>query len=221
MRQAVRDAWVAFNSPMEGMLGFPYLDQHRDPATKKLAPLLTVGMGNMIDGPDAFKLPWTMLYLRPATPEEIREGIAAVKARTDLVLKGGAKFAPVSNLRLAQADINALIFKRLASNEVELLKYFPKLAAWCADAEMGAHSLAWAMGGDFDEHDRWPSFTKAANSGDWLDAAIQSHMSNGAPARNAANYSLFVNAAVVAADALNPDLLVWPAKLSPDPLDAA
>ena len=207
---------------MEGMVGHPYLDQHRDPVTKKFAPLLTVGMGNMIDGPEAFTLPWTILYLRPATGDEIREGIAAVKARGDLILQGGGKFAGISNLRLAQKDIDALIFKRLASNEASLLKYFPRLAScWCADAELGVHSMSWAMGGDFDQHDRWPGFTKAANAGDWLDASIQSHMSNGAPKRNAANASLFINAAVVAADGLNPDLLVWPARLAPEPPEAA
>lgn len=219
MRAAVREAFVPFSTDFEGMLPFMYLDQHRDPVTKALDPLVTCGMGNLVEPiSEAVRLAWTVLGFRAAGPDEIREAWAKVKARKDLALQGGKAFKNVTELRLSQDAIDKLIDERLASNEVELLKFFPKLDAWCADAQLALHSMAWAMGGDFDQHDRWPAFTAACNASppNWLEAAIQSHMSNGAPKRNAANYSLFVNAAVVDADGLNPDLLIWPAKLSLD-----
>lgn len=217
MRDSARKAFIQFSKPLEAWVSFPYLD---------VKGLLTVGMGNLIEpisNPDTLALPWTILFLRPALANEIREGLVNVKSRTDLCKKGGGAFADVSPLRLRDDAIEALIDKRITVDETNLRKYFPKYDEWPADAQLGLMSLAWAMGPDFDQHDAWPAFTKAvdADKPDWLTAAAQSHVWNANADRNAATHECFVNAAVSEADDMNPDILIWPARLSPDSPSAA
>lgn len=200
MRQSVLDAFFGFSAKFEGSCNFPYCD---------VLGLVTTGVGNLIDPIEtAIALPWTILLLRPASPDEIREGWLAVKARKDLTQHGGMAYKNISHLRLSQDAIVDLVDQRMASNEAELLHYFPTFADFPAPAQMGIMSIAWACGAGFPE--TFVNFKRAANSGDWVAAAAQSHVSNGAPARNDANHYLFLAAACTVADGSDYDVLHWP-----------
>jgi GH24 family phage-related lysozyme (muramidase) len=200
VRDSVRDAFVDFTTPLEGNLSWPYGD---------VKGLVTCGLGLLIDPIEtAIGLPWTILGLRPASPDEIREGWNAVKARVGLTQHGGMSYKNVSHLRLSQDAITALVNKRLAVDEENLLHFFPQWADFPSDAQLGILSLAWAMGGAFAH--KFPAFKRAANSGDWVTAAAESHISDGSPARNSANHWLFISAACVVADGGDFDLVNWP-----------
>jgi GH24 family phage-related lysozyme (muramidase) len=196
MRASVQSEFVQFTAAFEGSVNFMYLD---------VKGLVTTGVGNLIDPmPLAVKLPWTCMGTRPASVEEISEGWLVVKGRQDLKLHGGMAYKNVCPLRLAQADISALVQSRLENDEWQLRQYFPGWDSFCADAQLGILSMAWAMGPNFPA--MFPAFTTAANAGDWLTAGVQSHIKDGAPERNDANQYLFAQAFV----SRDPELLHWP-----------
>jgi len=203
MRAAVVQEFVAFSTQYEGAVDFMYLD---------VKGLVTTGVGDLIEPITlAQKLPWTCSYTRAATPSEVTAGWHAVKARQDLTQHGGMAYKNVCDLRLSQAAIADLVKQRLADNEAQLKHYLPGWDSFCADAQLGIMSMAWAVGSNFPRV--FPSFTRAANAGNWLTAAAQSHISDGAVARNEANYYLFM----AASQSQNPDILDWP----PPPSSAA
>lgn len=199
MRQSVRDVFFDFSTKFEGAVDFPYLD---------VKGLLTTGIGNLIENDVGLGLPWNMLTLRPATIEEIHQGLDAVKARQDLKLRGGMAYKNISLLRLTQDDITKLVLDRMASNESELLCFFPAFEDFSAPAQLAIMSIAWACGAAFAQ--TWPNFKRAANSQDWVTAAAESHISDGAPARNDANHYLLLQAACIAKDGGDPDNVCWP-----------
>lgn len=196
MRAAVQEHFVEFVSEFEGSVNFMYLD---------VKGLVTTGIGNLIDPlPLATRLPWTCMGLRDASTEEVRDGWLVVKGRQDLRMHGGMAYKDVCELRLPQIAIANLVHERLEEDEMELRHYFPAWTSFCADAQLGILSMAWAMGvGRF--HD-FPHFVHAANAGDWLTAAVQSHIKDGAPARNEANQWLFTQAFTTQ----DPEMLHWP-----------
>ena len=94
-----------------------------------------------------------------------------------------------------------------------LCQRFPYFAKLPSDAQMGIHSMAWAMGAGF----HFPAFMRAVNDLDFTTAALESHMRDGAPKRNAANRLMLENAAVVTSQGLDPEVLWWPASVPPVP----
>lgn len=197
MRQSVADAFTAFSTKFEGSVDFPYLD---------VKCLVTSGIGDLLEPVGVFiGQPWRHRATgERATAMAAMDGYHAVKARTELAQHGGMAFRTVTDLYLDQDAIKALVAGRLRMNEAILRQRFPKLDEWPADAQLALHSMAWAMGPAF----QFPHFERAVNADppDWEVAAHESHMSDGAPSRNAANYRLLMSAA----QGGDPGVLCWP-----------
>ena len=202
-REAVLEVWDPFSVRFEGRVPFMYLDR---------LGLVTTGMGNLIDPIEqAHLLPWRRLDGTLATTEEVTACWGLVKGHTELCQRGGMAYGKLTgnNLRLSEGAIDALIQRKLFANERELKRRFPDFDTWPADAQLGIHSMAWAMGAAFG----FPKFASAVNRRppNFRLAASECHMWNGAPARNAANEALFIAAAVVVETGADPDVLTgWP-----------
>jgi hypothetical protein len=171
---------------------------------------VTTGMGNLIDTVGAANaLPWKRANGEEASPSEIARAWNAVKARTDLSQQGGGAFENVTSLRLSDFDIQRLIASKLEQFEGALKGSYPNFENWPADAQMGALSMAWAMGPGYPA--RFPRFSKAVNQllPDFELAAVESSMVDPIP-RNAMNRALFENAAYVLQKNLDPTRLYYP-----------
>jgi GH24 family phage-related lysozyme (muramidase) len=204
MHPSVLQAFEPFSTKFEGFLPYMYLD---------IKGLVTTGMGNLIDPiGEALRLPWKRPDGSLASQDEIRAAWNAVKARTDLAPKFGQAFAGVTTLRLDKEGIEQLIARRLKENEDYLRTKFPGYGTWPADAQLGLHSMAWAMGPGF----KFPAFEAAVNREppDFHAAAAASHMNDagnpGLTSRNKANFELFTNAARVLEQGGDPSTLYWP-----------
>ncbi len=199
MRAAVLAAFPEFTTKFEGRLNFMYLDA---------LGLVTTGVGNLIDPVGAaLALPWVHSDNSPASAAEITEEWNKIKGLSSLDQRGGAVYGSYTSLHLTDDAIDSLVQSKLQANEAELQRYFPDWDNWPADAQMGALSMAWAMGAGFPE--TFKNFVAAANTGDWMTAATQSQMAPtpGIAPRNAADLLLFQNAAVANA---NPETLYYP-----------
>lgn len=150
MRQAVIDAFPAFSAKLEGKVPWMYLDVEN---------LVTTGVGNLIDRASpplvppsllARRLPWQKPDGSLANPAEVALAYSLVKERTDLAQHGGGAFAVVTNLRISQAAIDALVDERAGEMEATLRRRFSSWDDLCADAQLGVMSMAWAMGENFD-----------------------------------------------------------------------
>ncbi len=123
MYQSVRDAFRAFNEPFEGVVPWMYLD---------IKGLVTVGVGNLIDPVElALKLPFESKNDPKTTADstQIATEWHAIKGNPALARAGFRACEPLTQLRLNDAAINALIAARLAGNEVILKKsaFFPRV----------------------------------------------------------------------------------------------
>lgn len=205
MRTAVRDAFVTYTSPLEGVVHFMYCD---------VLGLVTTGIGNLIDPAQmALGLPWLRADGSPATQREIAAEWMAVKARQDLKMQGGMAYKQVTRLHLDDAGVAALVMGKLDANDAFLIKRFPSFEDWPADAQLATHSLAWACGPAF----RFPKLAAALENQDFDTAAAECtiHPEQGTIVkRNAAQRILYRNAAKVLACQLDPDELHWPNELT-------
>lgn len=214
MRASVLSNFVTFNTPLEGLLSFMYLDQ---------LGYVTTGMGDLIDPVSAaLGLSWTNSNGSAASSSDITAAWNAVDAqRTQakgtlqtggLAMQGGGVFGSLTTIRLTPAAIQQTVSAQLNSNETYARKYFPNWDDFCADAQMGILSMQWAMGAAFPA--TFTQFTAAANSGDWTTASAQSvFRGTGVQARINQDKILFGNAQVVADKSLDPDALYWPSNL--------
>lgn len=205
VRDSVRAVLEAFTVPFEGRCAWLYLDQH------KPDPLVTAAIGNLADPlPLAVAMPFRVGLTGPlATVEQVAAEWKAVKAMVDLSARGGEAFEAVTRLRLDDEGI-ALVFNRKRDEfDTDLAKRFASYPSWPADAQLGALSIAWAAGADWAA----PKFAGHANARppDFLGMADESAVHT---ARDPTNRTLFVNAAQVIAQGLDPDVLVWPAVLT-------
>src|SRR5688572_8388886 len=194
MHQSVRDSFHKFSGPLEGAdVPFMYLDS---------LGLVTFGTGNLADPIElALDHPWEWPDGKRATRGEIASAWHIVKARQDMAKLGGMAFRKLTTLRLSKEALRAAFFRKLDQHEAILSKRFPEWDLWPADAQLGVHSMAWAMGGHFTR--KFPKFTAACLRGDFAGAATECAIS---PARgtvierNRRNRVLFENAAEVASD---------------------
>lgn len=200
MRTSVLRAWNAFTRPLEGHLPYMYLDSEG---------LVTTGDGDLIDPIGAaLSLPWQELDGSRASPDRIEQVWNLVKNGGSQAHSFDAENLTGNDLRLSEQAIANLVQSKLANFESQLRERFPSYDAWPADAQLGLLSMAWAMGPQF----HFPRFQAAASLPipDFATMAAESHISNGAPERNADNAQLFNNAARVLRDNLDPDLLLLP-----------
>lgn len=204
MHDAVRAAFVDFTAPLEGVVRHMYLD---------VRGLVTTGIGNLIDPVQyATPLPWLRSDGSPASVDEIVAEWRAVKSRLDLAPKGGMVFDHLTKLRLTDEGVNTLVQRKLAQNDVFLAHRFAEWSDWPADAQLAAHSMAWACGPAF----RFPMLDAALRRKDFAEAAKECaiHPAMGTIiARNAENARLFLNAA---RSTDPPSVLHWPNWLGVD-----
>lgn len=176
MWPAVRSTFPRWSVQFEGREPQMYLDQHRNPKTKKLDPIVTTAIGNaLLTVGAAQMLPWQRPDGTHATADEIAVAYALVRARKDLALHGGGAFRKVTTLRLSNDAIDALVASKLADIEHELLPHFPGFLRLPADAQMVVCSMSWAMGvakliAEF------PICCAAINAEDFRVAAAECHM---------------------------------------------
>ncbi len=222
MWPSVEAAFVAFSTPLEGDILWPYLDSKG---------LLTVGIGCLIEPAERFgNLGWVDPNGVAVPPAEAVRQLQALKARQDL-----AKFAAqgpaqhgATTIRLTPALVLMLAHTRLASADAAMLRFFPKYAAWPADAQLFAMSVSWAVGNG------WPAIFKncarllnqsppawvlaiehspaPGHPGMYAPAAADISTTNnpGIVPRNLQNELCISNAAVVTAHNLDPSVLHWP-----------
>lgn len=195
MQHTVWNAWVGWNTPLEGNVNWMYLDTHKP-------PLVTTAMGNLIDPIDlALALPWRLVgHGRLATKDEIRAEWSKVKADTKLSAQGAKAASYVTMLRLSPSAVDGLISRRLSETADALKKTFVEFEMWPADAQLGLLSMGWAMGPAFTA--KFPKLTAACQSMNFETAALECWM-NGSPApvrRNTATALAFSLAAGVVAN---------------------
>ncbi|AKV03962.1 hypothetical protein AKJ09_10625 [Labilithrix luteola] len=210
MRESVRKNFVAFTKPLEGVLPFLYLDAKC---------LVTIAIGNLVDPIEyALELPLEHPDGRRATRDEIAVAWVKVKARKDLAWKGGMAYASVTSLRLSPTNVERVVFGKLDELDRRLSARFPAYVNWSADAQLGVLSLAWACGPAF----HFPRFEAACRALDFDTAAAEGKIANEhgtIRTRNAANRTLFRNAAHVRRARLDPAVLYYPVDLQRERAD--
>lgn len=232
MRQAVRDAFYDFNSPMEGEVPWLYQD---------VKGLVSIGVGILCDPIQlAMNLPMVHLDGSPASRADIavewkriKELPPDVKGRTAAQL-GHLYAKPHTRLRLTKDGLRSTLGGKLHQNDLYLVNRFRctthddckanealgractfAFEQWPADAQLATHSLAWACGPAF----RFPKCEAALRRLDFATAAVESFMPeektiSGLRPRNKANRMLFRNAAIVqTTDGLDPSVLYYPRDL--------
>lgn len=162
MRASVSEAFVRFSTPLEGALGFMYLDQ---------LGLVTTSIGVLVHPlPLALGLPWIVPGEgRTATRQEVAEDWERVHERQDLRMRGGATYAQVARLRLAPGGIELVARRKLDDMVAKLRRRFDEWDQWPADAQLAVLSLAWACGPAF----RFPKLAGHLQDQDWRAAATE------------------------------------------------
>lgn len=197
--------------------------------------LVTTGVGNLIDSVyQAQQLPWKRKDGTRASSIEIANEWQILKMRQDLSRLHYKHAGNLCDLRLTDADIDALVARKLESNSEEIAEHFPGWPTFPADAQLAILSLAWAVGPSFAP--KWPNLSEAIRAKDWV--ACASHMvikSEGNPGvipRNQLNREHLIAAASKLAREY-PDVLHGPCTLAalragwkqidetPDPENAA
>jgi hypothetical protein len=221
MRQAVLDNYFAYNKGLEGYVLWMYLDRHEPD------PLITTGMGDLVDPVGAaLPLPWKNPDGSLAPKAQVLAEWTALKHQTNLSLISAwdKRVTSATTVRLVDADVVALVHQRLLANEAYLRKKFPGYDGWCADAQMAAHSMAWAVGVGW--VDIFVNCTRSLLAGHFHEVTIRPIGPDGKPApcecdinthnnlgvvpRNAQNRLCFNNAQIVVDSGLDPEVLYWP-----------
>lgn len=207
----MREVFLKFNEPFEGHVNFMYLDAKC---------LVSTGVGNLIDPVDAaLPLPWLRPDMTPASPAEVRAAWLSVKNDTTMnPLAGGAQYRKLTSLRLSENAIIDLCGRKLSNMAQIIQKAHPCFKDLCADAQLAILSIAWGAGAN-GVSTRWPKLWKAIEAGDFIGAAqessLQAKPGSTIVQRNLSNKLLFVNAARVRAQGLDPAKLYWPKVLPP------
>ncbi len=217
MRDSVRNTFVPFTVSFEGAVPWMYVD---------VKGYVTTGFGNLIDPiGSAMGLPWLRNSDNaPASPSEISDEWQRVKTSgLEQAGGGGSAARDITTLHLDTDGINTLVQGKLDSNESILRGRFSNWDGWPGDAQLAAHSMAWADGANF----RFPKLVAAVNAiyPDFALAADESHTDDvgnpGLRPRNKANFILWNNAAAVLSGNLDPERLYYPQDLMgrPYPFD--
>lgn len=213
MRDSVLQAFTAFQAKFEGQLPYMYTDA---------LGLVTTGIGNLVDPvAAALVLPWERSDGSPASPDEIEQEWQTVKNAYPSYQSVNSKNAPgLLGLRLPQTAIDSLLASKAQQNEAIMKGTLVNFDNAPADAQLGAHSMAWAMGPGF--VNTFKQFVAAFNAEDFRTAATQSvFKGTGVQPRIDADKVLFTNAAVVAENGGDRDVLWWPLTATPDQIQPA
>lgn len=223
MRDAVRSKAYDFNTEFESDIPFFYQD---------VKGLVSIGVGLLCDpmhGTGALNLPLVKLDGTPAGRDEIAAEWLKIKSlppdsrgRTAAQL-GWTYAKPHTTLHLTDEGLRFTFDRKLAQNLATLKRGFPEFDEWNADAQLGAISLAWAVGPGYWSPDAgaryFPKCTAAMRARDWFTASTECFLPEesrigGLRPRNKANRILFMNAAAVDQQGLDPDVLHYPRDLT-------
>jgi GH24 family phage-related lysozyme (muramidase) len=152
---------------------------------------VTIGIGHAIQTPaDALTLAWS-IDGRPATAAEIQAGYASVAAaQIGLVAKA---YAPLSQCRIADSDIDALIAADVTRFETSLAAALPNWNTYPAPAQEALFDMAFNLG--LGGLQKFPSLLAAVDAGQWDVAAAQCHRKGIGESRNQETAALFLQAA--------------------------
>jgi GH24 family phage-related lysozyme (muramidase) len=201
MREAVREAFVPFTIPLEGVVPFLYLD---------VKSYVTIAIGILCDPIEtALDLPMVHPGGEPATREEIAAEWRMIKSHPELAAYGHRAAAQYCRLHLTPEGVQQVVLAKLDVFDRELKKRFPEWEEWPADAQLATLSMAWACGAWF----KFGNLEKACKAQDW-DAAAASCKINedgnpGIIPRNKLNVQLYRNAAWIDSRNLDRDTLMW------------
>lgn len=205
MRDVVRDAFVRFTGPMEGVVPWMYQD---------VKGLVTVAIGNLIDPIQyALPLPFKKADGSFATRDEIAADWLRVKGHPGLATAGHRAAERIAQLRLDDEGVQLVVSRKLAQNADHLRRRFLEWDEWPACAQLATLSMAWACGPAF----QFPMLAAVLNAQDFAEAAKQCHINEagnpGLIPRNKRNKTLYRNAARVRDFKLDPDYLNWDVEL--------
>jgi GH24 family phage-related lysozyme (muramidase) len=152
---------------------------------------VTIGIGHAIEAPaDALKLSWS-IEGRPAAAAEIQADYTKVAAAQ----KGlpARSYAPLTQCRLADPDIDGLIAADVAAFEKLLAAALPNWNTYPAPAQAALFDMAFnlGLGGLMKFH----QLLAAVDGGQWSVAAAQCHRQGIAEIRNQQTAALFLQAA--------------------------
>ena len=167
----------------------PYM--YRCTGGKVTVGKVTVGIGHAIETPaGALNLTWS-IDGRPATGAEIQADYANVAAaRIGLVAQA---YAPLTEARMADADIDALIASDVASFETSLAATLPNWNTYPAPAQAALFDMAFNLG--LGGLRKFPHLLAAVDAGQWDVAAAQCHRQGISEVRNQQTAALFLQAA--------------------------
>lgn len=211
MYPSVHAAFPILTKPLEGDVPYMYTD---------ILGLVTCAWGNLIDSVPAAIAAGAWIVRATgalATTTEITAEWYMIKDNRIEAFHGPRP------LCLSDASVTALAYRRLDANELYLSRRWANWASWPADAQLGAHSCAWAAGAAW----RAPHFDLAVGKLDFLTCAgppgdagqdpnargeawLNDTGNPGLRPRNIANKILFSNAAEVVRLGLPRDVLCWP-----------
>lgn len=182
--------FYVWSKQFEGEVPHIYLD---------VKGLATIGIGNLIDPFGAAQtLPFVRADGSPASAAEIEAEWLLIKSHTELARQGYRAAGKLCRLHLEPEAIAILVQSKNNANWAWMRDhYFPGIEAWPACAQLGACSMAWAIGAG------WPAIFKrlaaACKAQDWATASKQCSISTkgnpGVAPRNAAVIALFAKAA--------------------------
>ena len=152
---------------------------------------VTVGIGHAIEtAAEALKLTWS-IQGRPATGAEIQGDYANVAAaQQGLVAKA---YAPFTQSRMADADIDALIVADVTRFAASLAAALPNWNSYPAPAQAALFDMAFNLG--LGGLKRFPRLLAAVDAGQWTIAAAQCHRQGIGDPRNQQTAALFLQAA--------------------------
>lgn len=180
MHAQIREYWVTFNAPLEGVVNWLYCDRRG---------WVSTGIGNKMDetaremsAPSeqersaslrlANEVVWSHGDDGPvASEDDVALGWDAVKGRLDLAESGHLAYENISDLRLSSQEIDSLVLRKLDAMEAVLVgrPEFANLERWPANAQLAILSMSWALGPMF----RFPRFQSHAAVEDWPGCAAE------------------------------------------------
>ena len=211
MKQSVRDAFVGYSAPLEGVCSYLYSD---------ILGLVTTAIGILVDPISAaLTLPLMRPDGTPASRAEIAAAWSRVKGDPKCAKLGHRYAATLTDLRLTDEGIERLVLGKLYANDVFLQRRYPDWETYPADAQLACHSLSWACGSAY----RFPRFDTALTARDFAQAALECTIAEagnpGVVPRNSRQRILLRNASVVEREGLPDDVLYWPRDLAKSPVD--
>jgi GH24 family phage-related lysozyme (muramidase) len=152
---------------------------------------ITIGIGHAIAIPaDALKLTWS-IDGRAATDDEIQADYASVAgAQKGLLAKS---YAPLTQCRMADADIDALIGADVTRFEALLAAALPNWNSYPAPAQEALFDMAFNLG--IGGLKKFHNLLAAVDAGQWEVAAAQCHRQGIGETRNQQTAALFQQAA--------------------------